>query len=217
MDVQMPRMDGYETTAEIRRREADRKDDFCTPIIAMTANALEGDREKALKSGMDDYVPKPIDPDVLSEVLKSWIVNKAPVGDTPEPTQGGGQPDTREDEILDPRILKNLLSLEQRKPGLMEELVGMFVRDTPFKIEALRRAVKTGDAPSLEETAHVLKGASGNLSAWRMSEVCAELEKAGMAGDLAHAPQLLRRLEVEFARACLAFERQVGELTSTTS
>jgi len=217
MDVQMPRMDGYEATAEIRRREADRKNGCCTPIIAMTANALEGDREKALKGGMDDYVPKPIDPDVLSEVLKSWVANKAPVEDTPEPTQDGGQPATREDEILDPKILENLLSLERRKPGLMEELIGVFVRDTPSKMAALHRAVKTGNAPSLEETAHALKGASGNLSAWRMSEVCAELERVGMAGDLAHAPELLRRLEEEFARACLAFERQVGELASTTS
>jgi signal transduction histidine kinase/DNA-binding response OmpR family regulator len=187
MDVQMPEMDGYEATVEIRRREEGQ--DRRTPIIAMTANAMRGDREKALEAGMDDYLPKPVKTEVLEEVLERWVSkaneDKASVFEAGEASVGQNS----EEEPLDRSVLASLRELqEEGEPDILEELMGLFLSDAPPQLAALREAVEAGDARSVERVAHDLKGSSGNMGAVGIEAICAELEDIGNSEDLAPAP-----------------------------
>ena len=209
MDVQMPEMDGYEATAEIRKREetSGRR----TPIIAMTANAMQGDREKALASGMDDYLSKPVRQEELSEVLGRWVpqVDAADVARVPATEHGAARvPDGNVDERpLDPEVLAVLRELGDDE--LLKELVEMFLDDASTRLAALRGALDGGDAGSVEREAHTLKGSSGNMGAKKMAAICAELQEAGASGDHPRAAELLGRLDEEFGRVRPAIEAEV--------
>ena len=204
MDVQMPRMDGYEATKKIREREGSARR---TPIIAMTANAMQGDREKALEMGMDDYIPKPVKLEELDSVLKRWVSQVSP-----KPGVSPAAPDGRAvDEIgapLDPGVLAGLRELGD--PGLLPELAEMFLDDASSRVAVLREAVEGGDARSVERIAHTLKGSSGNMGAKRMAAICEELQNAGASGDLARAPEQFGRLEEEFGRVRPALEAEMA-------
>ena len=211
MDVQMPEMDGYEATAEIRRREreappAEPGKGLGTPIIAMTANAMQGDREKALASGMDDYLPKPVRQEDLGEVLARWVSREDGV------VSGDGAPEDRSaraenGSALDPEVLANLRDLGDAE--LLAELAEMFFGDASSRLGELREAVEAGDAARVGRVAHTLKGSSGNMGARRMAAICAELQDVGDSGDLAQAPGLLEGLEEEFGRVRPALEAEL--------
>jgi two-component system, sensor histidine kinase and response regulator len=191
MDVQMPEMDGYEATAEIRRREGSGPR---TPIIAMTANAMQGDREKAIEAGMDDYVAKPVGREELEAVLRRWI---------PRPEEG---PPVQNDEDSGPSAVDLPILQSRRGPQKEEEpdklarIVTLFVEDVPIQLAAIRRAVERGEAQEVEEKAHMLKGGSGYMGAARLAQMCARLEESGASGDLSRAPELLDAIEMEFGR-----------------
>ncbi len=215
MDVQMPEMDGYEATMAIRRREyaeaqqgeTHRRGGVVrTPIIAMTANAMQGDREKTLEAGMDDYVTKPVKPEELATALERWIPQ--PDGEAPDPeeaTDGVAAPGGTTDP-LDRSVLAGLRELGDQE--LLTELADLFLEDVPPRLEALREAIEGGDAASVGRAAHALKGSSANMGALRMSTICAELEDAGHSGELEHALVLLGRLEAEFGRVRPALEAE---------
>ena len=199
MDVQMPEMDGYEATAEVRRRE--RGTGRRTPVIAMTANAMAGDREEALNAGMDDYVPKPVKPQELREVLERWVPEDP--SNAPGPAAGGsaapGNGVAGGAAPLDRAVLANLAELEEGDgEGLLGELVSLFEQDARVRFSELYRAVEDGDARAVERASHALKGSSGNLGATPMARLCGELERAGSSGDLAQAPGLLEQIEAEY-------------------
>jgi two-component system sensor histidine kinase/response regulator len=211
MDVQMPGMDGHEATAEIRRREreaAPAGGGPGTPIIAMTANAMQGDREKALATGMDDYLPKPVRQEDLDEVLGRWVSR----GDGAVPEDG--VPADRatpagNGSVLDPGVLANLRDLGDAE--LLTELAGMFFDDASSRLEELREAIGAGDAAGVERVAHTLKGSGGNMGATRMAAICAELQDVGASGDLARAPGLFEGLEEEFGRVRPALEAELED------
>jgi CheY-like chemotaxis protein/HPt (histidine-containing phosphotransfer) domain-containing protein len=209
MDVQMPKMNGYEATAEIRRREGAERH---TPIIAMTANVMQGDREKALEAGMDDYVPKPVNREELEAVLERHV---SPQESSQTATQASisirdddwTAPD-RDEAILDESVLAALRELQDvDEPDILEELIGLFLEDAPLQIAALRECVKDGMAPAAERIAHTLKGSAGNMGATRMAAVCSELEDVGASGDLCRASEVLKLLEEEFGRVRAALGR----------
>ncbi|MDP9474737.1 MAG: PAS domain S-box protein, partial [Actinomycetota bacterium] len=215
MDVQMPEMDGYEATAEIRRREEEGTQKR-TPIIAMTANAMEGDREKALAAGMDDYVPKPVRREELAEVLGHWVARR-PAEDG-EAASGGvvvtvGSAAEREangeDGPLDPEVLAGLRELGDA--GLLPRLVGIFLDDVPSRLADLRKGIEDGDARRVERAAHTLKGGSANMGAKRMATICSELQEVGASGDLSRASVLLGALEEEFGRVRPALEAETAK------
>ncbi|HJQ27712.1 MAG TPA: response regulator, partial [Rubrobacter sp.] len=209
MDVQMPEMDGYAATKEIRRRENEGEGALPrTPIIAMTANAMEGDREKALDAGMDDYVAKPVKREELEVVLQRWVSESdresvyeagvdAHLGDGKDP--------------LDRGVLAALRDLqEEGEPDLLKDLMELFLADVPLQLAVLRKAFEAGDVPSVKRVAHTLKGSCGNMGAASMEALCTELEQTVRSGDLSAASGLISSLEEEFGRARLALEEDVS-------
>ena len=206
MDCQMPEMDGYAATREIRRREGP---DRHTVIIAMTANSMEGDRDKCLAAGMDDYLTKPVKMEDLRQALSRW----QPARTVPPAAPVENEPPARSvpDAVLDPSVIASLKALQdQSAPDLMQNLIGLFLNDTPARLQAVRSAVEQQQAVSLARLAHALKGASANLGVRNMARTCAELEELCRADAFRDAPGLVARLEAEFDQVRVLL-RQMSE------
>ncbi len=210
MDVQMPTMDGYQATKEIRHRENECGSERHVPIIATTANAMKGDREKAIETGMDDYVSKPAKSEKLDEVLRRWIKRETPGPSLPV----SDNTSAKKEESVDPvdfRVIEGLRELQNEgEPDLLTELVEMFLSDVSSRLASLREAVETEDAQAVEQIAHALKGSCGNMGASRMAELCAELQDVGASGDLSRAPGLLEGTEAEFDRVRPVLEAETA-------
>ncbi|CAN5310534.1 hypothetical protein BH18ACT10_BH18ACT10_12150 [soil metagenome] len=212
MDVQMPEMGGYEATAEIRRREEGQG--RRTSIIAMTANAMQGDREQAIGAGMDDYVPKPVKPEELEAVLARWVSEEREPEEkvTVSESEDGPVEEGSEEDFLDRSVLAGLRELqEEGEPDILGELIGLFLADVPPRLVALREAAEAGNAHSVERIAHNLKGSSGNMGAIGMEALCKGLEETGRSKDLTTTPARIYRLEEEFARVRVAFDKELQE------
>jgi CheY-like chemotaxis protein len=204
MDCQMPEMDGYEATVEIRRREKGLSSR--TVIIAMTAHALEGEREKCLEAGMDDYLSKPVKSDVLSRKMEQWI---KPAG---EPLSEANVVVDKEISALDLSVLAGLREIQQPgEPDLVTELIDLFLEDTAVQLKVLRKALSKNNTKEVRRLAHLLKGSSANIGAGPMAALYESLEKTEFNnGD---AGTLLAKLEHEFKRVnkALRAERQRPE------
>ena len=184
MDVQMPEMDGLEATAAIRRME--QGEGRRLPVVAMTAHAMVGDRERCLESGMDDYLSKPIRARELLAVIEQVIA-------------GGQKPgDGKHDD--GPVDWAAALDRLQGDRELLEELVGVIRQEAPSLLAAVREAVERNDAPALKLSAHTLKGSLGNFAAAAAVEAAKRLELMAKQGDLSDAPQALAALERELDR-----------------
>jgi PAS domain S-box-containing protein len=193
MDCEMPEVDGYEATRRIRNRATETLNPLI-PIVAVTANAMPGDREKCLRCGMDDYLAKPIEPDELAQVLAKWIGHAAPIGKC-----NAGKTPVRPDgdQVFDRSgLLKRLAG----NRGLAEKLVREFLADTPSQLRILRKLLEDGDAESARRQAHKLKGAAANLSAGALREAALHAEQAAMSGQLNKVADLLATMEGEFER-----------------
>jgi signal transduction histidine kinase/CheY-like chemotaxis protein/HPt (histidine-containing phosphotransfer) domain-containing protein len=190
MDCQMPEMDGYEAAAIIRGRRRTRK----LPIIAMTAHAMAGDRERCLAAGMDDYITKPFKVEQLAAAL-SRIAPPAeePSGETTS--------------VLDEEVLAELRSIGASNPAFLPEVIALYLDDVPVRINALGQAIAAGDNEAMWRAAHAFKGASANLGARRLVDLCAAIEKEGRNGQANVAQVLFEALEIEFRAAAAALER----------
>jgi two-component system sensor histidine kinase/response regulator len=205
MDCQMPEMDGYEATKEIRKREGDLRR---TTIIAMTANALGGDRERCLEAGMDDYISKPVKQEMLSAAIEHWTLDRRPgsrLAETSAPTSAG----VTEDTVIDASVIAELRGLESSTdPQFLNRLIELFVEETPHRLEAISEAAESANARALGEEAHRLKGSGAHLGARRMAALCEILEEQGRAGAVIEASALLNVLREEFDRVREALERE---------
>jgi two-component system, sensor histidine kinase and response regulator len=164
MDVQMPELDGFEATAQIRARESG---DEHTPIIAMTASAMEGDRERCLAAGMDDYISKPLRPDQLDAVLERWLGHRAERAEA-VPTNGD------RNGLIDAGRVRRF---REDYPEIVDRLVALFADSTPPLLEQLSNAAHASDDESVRRLAHKLKGSCQNVGAVRMATLCRELEE----------------------------------------
>jgi two-component system sensor histidine kinase/response regulator len=188
MDGQMPGMDGFEATRRIREREGDTRH---TPVIAMTASAMKGDRERCLEAGMDDYVSKPVTPESLQAALTRWLPAtspRSPVAEATPPTGGDGR--------LDEEVIAGLMKVDD-DGTLIDELVETFIKLAPKRLGAIRKAVSRASAAQLERAAHSFLGSCGNLGCRRMADLCAQLEVLGRSGSTEGASELARALEEE--------------------
>ena len=195
MDCQMPVLDGYAATGEIRERHGDRR----LPIIAMTANAMQGDRERCLEAGMDDYLAKPVQREVLEAKLRRWVVPSldAPPDESEETRQSV---DAAADgvEVVDRARLEDLGLLGAGDDE--ESVADLFAKSVEFIIEQMQAAIAAADDEALRAAAHALKGSAANLGAGRLTPLAAELERLGRDGTLAGAEQLLARVRLECTR-----------------
>jgi CheY-like chemotaxis protein/HPt (histidine-containing phosphotransfer) domain-containing protein len=166
MDVQMPEMDGLDATTAIRTRE--RASGGHVPIVAMTAHAMEGDRERCLAAGMDGYITKPVEADRLIEAVESAAGS------------------------FDFGLAASKLGGDRR---LLRELLELFQADCPLLMTRIRKAIEATDATALRHAAHALKGSVANFGAPRPFEAARALERMGLDGDLSHAMKAFRELE----------------------
>jgi PAS domain S-box-containing protein len=200
MDCQMPEMDGFEATRRIR--ELGRQD---VPVVAVTADAMAGDRERCLRAGMHDYLSKPVEMRQLAEVLAKWLPETAPARDLP------GGPAAREpvEAVPDPSVFDEE-ALLQRMIGdrrLAGEVVKGFLEDFPLQLHKLRKRLDEADAPGAAAQAHALRGAAAAISAGSLRALAQALERAGLAGKLDDVGELLPRADGEFERLKSALRR----------
>jgi CheY-like chemotaxis protein/HPt (histidine-containing phosphotransfer) domain-containing protein len=197
MDCQMPEMDGFEATRAIRRREA--AGATRAVIVAMTANAMSGDRERCLAAGMDDYLAKPVRAEDLAQVLDKWT-SAIPPAARQEADAFATSPAEQEHAApaIDPKFIENLRRLEDGTPGLVQEIVGDFLGAAPEHIKQLGVSARAEDSSTLEQLAHKLKGTCGMLGVTRMAALLQELETAGQQHELRGVVPLVDRLSREF-------------------
>jgi len=202
MDIQMPGMDGLEATRRIR---ADLPAERQPRIVAMTANVLREHQDACRAAGMDDFLAKP----VLFQDLWATLLRAGGEAAVEEDETVAEPLRPRELPALDPARLASLRRLaELTGRPLAQEVVESFLRETPRRVDQMRRAVSRGDAEDLAFVAHSLKGSSGQLGALRVAALSEELEKRGRNEDLDGASGLLTEIEAEAARVSLLLESQ---------
>jgi signal transduction histidine kinase/AmiR/NasT family two-component response regulator/HPt (histidine-containing phosphotransfer) domain-containing protein len=198
LDCEMPEMDGYAVTAEIRRRFAGQRH---VPIVAMTAKAIQGDREYCLKSGMDDYLSKPVRLEDFESILCRWRPQNASVVQAEPENIPASAPPEPAAPALDPEVTERLRKLaESTNLGLLAEIYEAFLSSGEECLTTLGEAARAGDSKSLGQAAHALKGASATIGGVAMAELSRQLESLGSSRSVAGAEELIERLEREFAQ-----------------
>ena len=184
-------MDGYAATAEIRRRNVGGRR---IPIVAMTAHAMEGDRERCLAAGMDDYISKPVDPGAIDAALRRWV--RRPGGH--DESESGVEPTA----VLDARRVDPLRETLGRGGGaLLRKVVEAFLADTSGRLTALRQALDRSDAAAVRQLAHALRGSCLNVGALHMAEVASALERLAPEAGATTGRPLIDDLEAALQRA----------------
>ena len=191
MDCQMPEMDGFEATRAIREGKAG-VNNKNIPVIALTANAMKGDRDKCIAAGMDDYISKPIDPKLLGEKLHKWGAKERTLNTTSEiiktPSVDAGNHPIWDENALLKRV--------RGKPERVHKLVGMFLQEMPSKIDALKQAAEQQDSARISDIAHSVKGSAGNLSCMRLQAAALALEQSAFGNK--SLTELILKIEIEY-------------------
>ena len=203
MDCQMPVLDGYSATRRWREWEQEHKPEQRLPIVAMTANAMAGDRQKCLDAGMDDYLAKPVTRGDLSRCIARWHDVKMPVPDTlPTPDDLG----LRSPPVLNAGILDELREVLGNE---VDKIIAVYLEDAPRLIAQLERAAVSGDPIALRVAAHTLKSSSANVGATTLSEAARDLEDGARDGTLKHPETRVARIVTEFAQVRSALQSKL--------
>ncbi len=207
MDCQMSVMDGFEATRRIRALESvallEDAASLCRiPIIALTAHAMEGDRDECLANGYDDYLSKPFTGHQLAAILVRWIGDEKSIGDpSAKPDLDDNRELTGSPSSLDEDALEKLRELDpDGTEKLLESIIHSFFSSVPSELELMHAALLQQDGPTLRMKAHSMKSSSAYLGAMRMRDLCRELEGLGQKSRFAGAISILSDLQVEYAR-----------------
>ncbi len=216
MDCQMPEMDGYEATRAIRTMEEDKG--VHVPIVALTAHAMEGDREKSLESGMDDHLSKPFTLEQLGAMLSAHSrtgndssEHRATGQEQAGPDGQAAGPDTdlpgSPAAGFDRSALDRIRQLdEDGSEELVRTVVTHYLLESPTTLESLRTAVETSNPGDIQKLAHSLKSASANVGAVSLAELCKQMETAGRRGSTGAGPELLASIESEYTHVRTVLE-----------
>jgi len=186
MDIQMPQMDGFKATAFIRQREGL---SHRTPIIALTASVTAEDRQRCLAAGMDDYLSKPVPREALASTLRKWIATPG----TPPPVEAASTPSAL--PASHPlRVLE-----AHAGPRALAEVIDVFLQTIPRRLDDLRQAHARADVDSIRALAHSLKGASAQIGARGMADLCVQIEAVVRGGEVTALGELLTELESDYA------------------
>jgi len=219
MDMQMPHMNGYEATEQIRKAESKIKNQKSkiphVPIVALTANAMKGDDEKCLAAGCDDYLSKPIDARELMRITAKYLLpqpgHSSPatdsacveVPDPPSSPQVSAQaPSNAANDADDVSTIIDWDRLIERlgDEDILREIMPSYIEDTTEHFEKLSQAVKTGDCSAIACHAHALKGVGRNLSMEQLSDIACQLEQAGRDDDIEASTLLFCTLKIEIEK-----------------
>ena len=203
MDCEMPLMDGFEATAAIRARDDDKSS---IPIVAVTAQAMQGDRERCLRAGMSDYLSKPVRQDDFAGALERWIParaassgNGAAAASAAESATPASAP--RPGPALDADVVAELRELAAATDAsFLDQVCGTFKADAAVLLAAMRHAAEGGDTVGLRRAAHALKGAAGSIGARQLAESARQLHDLAESGSLDGAAVIVSAAEAEFAR-----------------
>jgi signal transduction histidine kinase/DNA-binding response OmpR family regulator/HPt (histidine-containing phosphotransfer) domain-containing protein len=221
MDCQMPVMDGFTATARMRERER-QTHRARIPIIALTANAMEGDRERCLKAGMDDYLSKPFTQQALSDTLARWC----PPQDQSHPTAHVAPPDASKagrDENTSPppqspppaqidrTAWEAIASLRRPgQPDVLHKIISLYLTSSQTQVSQLRESLQEQSYDAIRNSAHTLKSSSAMLGAHRLASLAKELEDACRTNGVEQAEQLIALIEVEYRNACVIFRQELA-------
>jgi len=235
MDCQMPVMDGFEATAVIRRNEARDRSKTRSPILALTANAVEGDRERCLAAGMDDYLAKPFTQDELRRKLGRLLLPGPSMATQPRPAAGTVQKASEpakaaelpvscpsqavtSETPIDHRALINIAALQRPgAPPLLQKVISIYFQSSGELLEKLDQALEQGDADATRKGAHTLKSSSGNLGAKQLAFLSKQLEEAGRANCLEKAGLLLSQIKTEHGRVVAALQGELEGVANVQS
>ena len=215
MDCQMPEMDGFKATAEIRKREAN--SGRRTPIVALTASAIEGDREQCLAAGMDDYVAKPFTTEQMRAALAAWVkpaalrgeAHRKPEADKPEPDKPDHlslvplpTPPAGRHPPIDQAVLDNLALLQREgRPDIVSRIITLFLENAPSLLRELEDGAARGDMALLLRTCHALKASSANVGAVALARHCEELEAVARIEAVSDAAARVAAIIEDYRRA----------------
>jgi PAS domain S-box-containing protein len=203
MDCQMPVMDGFRATLAIRLAEQ-QAGDVRIPIIAMTANAMQGDRERCIDVGMDDYISKPISPAELSRALAQWA--GSPLLQEPDLSMGAAQENLKAAVVHKPEVAAVAIDFERLQdffgddPDLIQSLFDLYVSTTVTLLEKLRAAIASRDPEAVTALSHEAKGSGVNLGIERMAQIAAQMEECCAVADWAHIERLLTDMDAAFVQ-----------------
>jgi signal transduction histidine kinase/CheY-like chemotaxis protein len=215
MDCQMPEMDGFEATRAIREREGSGPR---TPIVAMTANAMAGDRERCLDAGMDSYLTKPVRPDELTAAVSQWLPLSEISGASTEVPAAKlpAEPAASEQEDAD-EVLVDRAQLDELRAiggaggeGFVVELVGMFLTEGQLELGRINDAVDSGEPGAVMQAAHRLKGSALNLGCVSLAVAAEAVELMGRSDSLRGAGPLVLRLGGSFDRTAAALRAELA-------
>ncbi len=196
MDVRMPEMDGLTATRQIRKDWLPEK---CPRIIAMTADAMQGDQEKCLEAGMDDYIAKPIRLDELRKALRQCL----PLS---------------EKSVIDTQALDSLEKMAgKRAPEVMANLIISYLEDSPLRLAAMTAAIAQEDAPGLRQAAHALRSASMNLGANHLASLCQTVETVARSGTILGIAETLAEIKAESEKVFQSLQRELNRFSPELS
>jgi CheY-like chemotaxis protein len=216
MDCQMPVMDGFEASRSIRAAERE-AGSAPIPIVALTANALSGDREACIAAGMTDYLSKPVTRARLSETLHRCLA--AVAGNAPATAVPVADPDLEAalSVAFDPTVVQSLpMVADGSNPEFADQLLGIYVENAAKLLDAFEQAARSGDAQTMLRSAHTLKSSSATVGAMALSNQARELEELmrGGSNPMAGWPELLRN---EYVRFEVAFAQHRGSVAAPVS